>query len=224
VPGDVARKEPFFTPNVGDLSWRLPTRPGWRTDRVVAVSRTYFAEPAAARPLRLFQVATSHLIFNTITDSPDLDTRYRPAAWIEAGLARYLERAMAGPAGSAVLGAWRVDPADARVVLAKRTHPLRDVARYDSKKLWGGVSDENVFAWPAAELAVAWMLESGSTRLREALFGYMLEVHRPVKIDSSEALDRHLGQPIETLDAPWRAWIEQRLAAPAPQVTTPRKP
>lgn len=223
VPGEASSKIPYFAPGVGDLSTRLPPKPGWRTDRVVAISRTYFVEATAARPLRLFEAATSHLIFCTVTDNPDFDTRYRPAAWCEAGLGRYLDRCMVGPAGSAALGVWRIDPADARVVLAEREHRLRDVALYDSKKLWGGVSDENTFAWPAAELAVAWMLESGRTELRNALFGYMLAVHRPVKIDSSVELDRQLGQPIEKLDAPWRAWIEQELAQQPQPVTTPSR-
>lgn len=220
VPGEASRKSPFFTPGGGELFGRVPSKPGWRTDRVVAISYTYFPDATATRPLRLFEVATSHLIFCTVGGNSNVASGYRPAAWCEVGLGRYLDHSMTGPAGNAALGAWRMDPQDARTVLAEREHRLRDVARYDSKKLWGGVSDENVFAWPAAELAVAWLLESGQTPLRNALFGYMLDVQRPMKMDSSSDLDRQLGQPIEKLDAPWRAWIEQKLAPQSQPVTT----
>jgi hypothetical protein len=44
----------------------------------------------------------------------------------------------------------------------------------------------------------------------------MVEVRRPVKGDSSTALDRNLGQPVEQLDKPWRAWIQKQLEPPKP--------
>ncbi len=221
VPGEANHKSPWFDPGGGDLFGHVPPQPGWRTDRKVAISYTYFPDETAARPLRLFEAATSHLIFCTVGGNSNVASGYRPAAWCEVGLGRYLDHSMTGPAGRATLGAWRIDPQDGRAVLAEREHRLRDVALYDSKKLWGGVSDENAFAWPAAELAVAWMLESGRTELRHALLGYLGFVYRPIRMDSSSELDRLLGQPIERLDAPWRAWIEQQLRPQPQQPTTP---
>lgn len=195
VPGPNARKTPFFNPGGG-------------RDGLPAISHTYFADAGDRRPARLFEVATSHLIFATVGDCPNFNSGYRPAAWAELGLALYLERSMTGPAGKSTLGAWRIDPADARTVLARPERNLGHVSRYDSKKYWGGVSDENVFEWPAAELAVAFLLESKQqSGLRRGFFDYLLEVLRTVKGTSSSALDRNLGQPIERLDAAWRAWI-----------------
>jgi hypothetical protein len=185
-----------------------------------SVSRTYFADANAERPARLFEMATFHLLYCTVADNANLPRYYRPAAWGELGLARYLEHSTSGPAGRAVVGAWQIDRAEAELVLAHGERDLGHVTQRDSKKLWGGVSDDNAFAWPAVELAVAFLLESRQpTGLRDGFFRYMAESRRPPKGDSTTVLDRNLGRPIEQLDAPWRGWIRERLAPPP--VTAP---
>jgi hypothetical protein len=204
VPGRTTGKNPFFQHNAEPK-----------------VSHTYFADASAPRPERLFEVASCHLLCFTVADDPDYHSGYRPAAWGELGLARYLERSMTGPAGRAVPAAWRIDATDGRLVLDHPARDLHHVTQYDSKKLWGGVSDDNEFEWPAAELAVAYLLEAGQAGgLRDGFLGYLLEVLRPVKGSSSTVLDRRLGQPIEALDAPWRTWIQQQIDATT-QVVAP---
>ncbi|HEX6813193.1 MAG TPA: hypothetical protein VF384_16335 [Planctomycetota bacterium] len=209
VTGRVAGKTPYYRQR------------GWE---VTAVARTYFADVNAERPVGVFEVATSHLLYRTVADDPNVASVYRPAAWAELGLARYLQRRMTGPAGVATLGPWHIDAAEARIVL---DHPERDldhVAQFDTKKYYLQVSDDNLFEWPAAELAVAWLLESGQqSGLRNGLFGYLEEVLRKMLGTSSVVLDRHLGQPVQQLDKPWRAWIKQQVEA-ATQAAPSTKP
>ncbi len=223
--------------------WRDPERfpgtstfPGRRADKhpifrhsirgEPAVSCTYFATASEPRPVRLFEVATSHLLYRTVADNPAIPSFYRAAAWGEIGLARYLQNSVTGPAGAAALGSWRIDPAGARLVLAPPARNLNHVTQYDLKKLFQSVTDESEREWAAAELAVAYLLEAGQADgLRAGFFGYLEEVVRYILGSSSRALDRHLGRPIENLDAPWRAWIRQQIEAPTPGGTPPvRRP
>ena len=177
---------------------------------------TFFAEPNASRPLRLFEIATAHLMYRTIADDPTLRSYYRPATWAEIGLGRVLERSVTGPAGALVLGTWRIDEASARLVLAHPERDLLHVAQIDTKKQLVAVSDVTEFEPIAAELAVAWVLTSPESRtLRPGFFGYLLEVVRGTKGTSSTALARNLGEPQE-LDKPWRAWIRREIAPPDP--------
>jgi hypothetical protein len=121
---------------------------------------------------------------------------------------------MAGPAGAATIGPWRIDVADAHIVLEHPERDLDHVAQFDTKKYFLQVSDDNLFEWPAAELAVAWMLEAGKRDgLRDGFFTYMAESLRQHMGTSSKLLDRHLGQPIQQLDEPWRAWIRHQVDA-----------
>ncbi|MCA8976016.1 MAG: hypothetical protein KDC98_14935, partial [Planctomycetes bacterium] len=208
VPGPESAKIPYFVPGQQDGWW--------------GISRTYFDGPDATRPTRLFEVATSHLIYCTVAGNPDFNSGYRPAAWAEAGLGRYLEHSMTGAPSRAAIAAWQCRDAEARIVLARPERDLAHVSRYDSKKYWGGVSDENVFEFPAAELAVAFILEAAPARdIRDGFFRYLLEVLRPVKGSSSTALDRNLGRPIEELDAPWHDWIREQIEPPTPAIGRP---
>lgn len=187
---------------------------GGGRDGEPSIARTYFAGETATRPVALFRVATSHLLYRTVADDPDIHSSYRPAAWAELGLGLYLQRCMGGPAGAATLGSWRIDAAGAAVVLEHPERDLDHVAHFDNKKYYGQMSDDNVFEWPAAELAVAWVLEAGQKDgLRSAFFTYLAESLRKMTGTSSELLDRHLGRPIQELDEPWRAWIRQQIDA-----------
>tara|TARA_R110002072_G_scaffold57508_1_gene147843 strand:- start:28022 stop:29653 length:1632 start_codon:yes stop_codon:yes gene_type:complete len=199
---------------------------GGGRDGVPAAARTYFADEDATRSVGLFQVATTHLLYRTVADDPNNPSLYRPAQWGELGLGRYLDHSMTGPAGAATLGPWRLDIADARIVLKHPERDLDHVAQYDTKKYFRQVSDDNLFEWPAAELAVAWLLETGQQNgLRSGFFTYMDESLRRMQGTSSKLLDRHLGQPIQKLDQPWRNWIRQQVEASqkATTVLTPGK-
>lgn len=197
---------------------------GGGRDGTPSVGRTYFADENATRPVGLFEVATSHLLYRTVADDPDLNSAYRPAAWAELGLGRYLQRRMTGPAGAATLGSWSIDVPDARIVL---DHPERDldhVAQFDTKKYFRQVSDDNLFEWPAAELAVAWLLEAGKQGgLRDGFFAYLEESLREVKGTSSALLDRHLGRPIHQLDKPWREWVRHEVEASQQAASVPKR-
>lgn len=196
-------------------------RHGGGRDGEPAVSRTYFAEAGAARPLRLFEVVTAHLIHHTVGDCPNYSSFYRPAAWAEVGLGRYLQRSMTGPAGAAVPGPWRIDAADGALVLRHPERDLDHVTQWDTKKYYYQVSDDLQFECAAAEQAVAFLLEAGQPPgLRSGFGAYLQEVLRPVKGSSSRDLDRCLGQPIQELDRPWREWIRQQLQ-PGTQPTSP---
>lgn len=210
----------------GDAQGKVATfLHGEGRDGIPSVGRTYFADEQAKRPVGLFEVATSHLLYRTVADDPNLPDTYRPAAWAELGLGRYLEHSMTGPAGAATLGPWRFDVAAAEAVLARPDRDLDHVAQGDTKKYHRRVSAENLFEWPAAEMAVAWLLETGqSNGLRRGFFRYMDESLRRMQGTSSKLLDRHLGRPIQQLDAPWRAWIRQRTDAAQQPAGTPPPP
>jgi hypothetical protein len=211
VPGRRKGKNPYF-------------RHGGGKGGEPEVSCTYFADATATRPTRLFEVMTTHLLYRTVADDPNISSYYRAGAWGEHGLGQYLERSVTGPAGAAALGAWRIDAANGRLVLAAPTRDLHHVTQYDTKKYFGSVTNESELEWAAAELAVAYMLEAGQANgLRAGFLGYMQEVVRNMMGSSSVVLDRHLGRSIEEFDEPWRAWIRQQVEASTRAVAPPTR-
>lgn len=63
--------------------------------------------------------------------------------------------------------------------------------------------------WASAHLFVAYLVdEDRSTALREAFLQFLTMALRDGKGESSSGFDRLLGRKVETLEAPWRQWIE----------------
>lgn len=168
-------------------------------------------EKNAGRPVRLFEVGIQHLMYRTLADDPDLlSPKNRLCAWAEVGFGQYVERMFRGQPGRVQPVAWQIAPAEARLVLDQRSYGLEHLTHRQIKQYYITVADNTQLDWASAHLFVAYLMEQPS--LRNGFLLYLFEAIRKGKGASSSAFDAALETRVESLEKPWRLWIEQRFA------------
>ncbi len=173
------------------------------------IGRTFYAGAAPVRPEKLFFVGTQGLLYHTmIGEVGRQDDRDRVCAWLEVGFGMVMQQTMDGPAGFARPGDLRSKDLQALQALGrgyKLTHLLH-LPMYGSFYL----ADDTATAvnWAAATMFVAWLLEPDKqAKRREAFLQFVRAALTERKGDSSTLFDKTMGQRVEDLDEPWRAWL-----------------
>lgn len=163
-----------------------------------------------ARPDRLFFVGAQGLLYRTLVGEVDrANDRDRVCPWLEIGLGMTLERSFAGDAGFAAPGphrelaatAWRAQ---------RRAFDLENLLHLPMHACFY-LQDDAATAvhWSCAEAFVAWLLDPQAQPPRRAAFlRFAAQALGARKGDSSSAFDAAMGAPVESLDAPWRRWLE----------------
>ncbi|MFY9344023.1 MAG: hypothetical protein WAT39_16155 [Planctomycetota bacterium] len=175
-------------------------------------ARTFYAGPAPQRPERLFFVGTQGLLYRSLIGEVDRgNDRDRVCAWLEVGLGMWMEHTMQGPAGFAAPGAFKAQDVQALSALGRgyRLTHLLHLPMYGSFYL----TDDTATAtnWSAATMFVAWLLEPGNQpTTREPFLEFVRAALKERKGDSSSAFDKIMGQRVEQLDEPWRAWLNKK--------------
>lgn len=176
------------------------------------VGRTFYAGPAPQRPQKLFFVGTQALLYHTlIGEVSRTNDRDRVCAWLEIGLGMHLENMMQGDAGFAAPGELRSQDLLALQALGRnyRINQLLHLPMYSGFYL----NDDTPTAinWSAAVMFTAWLLEPDNTpKTREPFLQFVREALGEHKGDSSSLFDKVMGQRIEDLDEPWRAWLAKK--------------
>lgn len=200
-PAWTSFEAPYFRPRSGDAT----------TAWTESASYTWFA-PESQRAVRLFEVATHHLIYRTLGEDSVVGTvKDRIAPWAEVGLGQYVDRRFSGPPGRATVGPWQIRAEEATLVQTERSYGLEILTHRPAKAYFVTVASNTALDWASAHLFVAFLMdEDVRPRLRDGFFDYLYEAHRRAKSASSTALDRALGRQVGTLEAPWRKWIEEK--------------
>lgn len=173
------------------------------------LARTFYAGPAPVRPEKLFFVGTQGLLYRSmIGEASRQDDRDRVCAWLEIGFGMLMQQTMDGPAGFARPGELRAKDLQALQALGRgyRLTHLLHLPMYGSFYL----TDDTATAvnWAAATMFVAWLLEPDKqTKRREAFLQFVRAALLERKGDSSTLFDKTMGQRVEDLDEPWRAWL-----------------
>lgn len=176
------------------------------------IGRTFYSGPAPQRPQRLFFVGTQALLYHTlIGEVSRASDRDRVCAWLEIGLGMYLENVMQGEAGFAAPGELRAQDLQALTALG-RTYRISTLLHVP---MYGGfyLNDDAPTAvnWSAATMFVAWLLEpDNQPKTREAFLRFVRKALGEKKGDSSSLFDQTMGQRVEDLDDPWRAWLQKK--------------
>jgi hypothetical protein len=191
--------------------WGFRPRPFFEPPPHADVGRTFYAGPAPERPELLFFVGTQGLLYRTmIGDVNRQDSRDRACAWLEVGLGMYMEHTMHGPAGFATAGDLRAKDVQALRALNRgyRLTHLLHLPMYGSFYL----TDDTATAtnWSGAGMFVAWLLKSDNQpKTREPFLQFVRAALAERQGDSSSAFDRIMGQRVEQMDEPWRAWLNR---------------
>ena len=214
-------KEPFYDPT------RQTTTRGGNPN----VAFTYYVEDAA-RPLRLFDIATQQVLYSTMTygrhaGDPPANSLSLHAHWVELGLGYWIERQLTGPPGHAALQVFAFDPEEARLALERPAKgPLRS-QRGQLANLIGlettqfyRTGDIDLLHRAKARAFVAYLLEvdppvhkRGRSEVvgsgREGLLCYLREAYGTATAHSSSRLDACLGDGarVESLEDGWREWM-----------------
>jgi len=175
------------------------------------VAHTFYSGPAPKRPQRLFFVGTQALLYRTlIGEVSRSDDRDRVCAWLEVGLGMVMENTMQGDAGFAAPGELRRQDLQALTALGRdyRLTHLLHLPMYSAFYLMDDTA--TAINWSAATMFTTWLLEPDNTpRTREPFLRFVRAALGDRKGDSSSLFDRVMGQRVEELDAPWRAWLAQ---------------
>ena len=175
-----------------------------------STSYTFFENNSAPRATRLFEVAVQHLLYRTVADDPPFPTqKERLCAWGEVGLGQYVDRLFQGPPGHAEPQPWRMTLEEGRLVLAERSYGLEILTHRQARQFFVTVADNTPLDWASAHLFVAYLMDKDrQPALRDAFLQFLFEALRIGKGESSSAFDKELGRKVETLEQPWRHWIE----------------
>jgi hypothetical protein len=172
-------------------------------------ARTFYSGPTPARPERLFFVGAHALLYHSlIGEVSRQDDRDRVCAWLEVGLAMWMEHTMQGPAGFAAPGPPRAQDLQALAALGRgyRLTHLLHLPMYGSFYLTDDVATAT--NWSAAAMFVAWLLQPDNQPATRAPFvQFVRGALGERKGDSSSVFDRLMGRRVEDLDAPWRQWL-----------------
>lgn len=209
---------PYFRPRV-EVNNTLD--PSGSTGLEPSNSATYFDGPQAGRATRLFEVATQHLMYRTLADDPAFPTpKERLCAWAEVGLGQYVDRMMQGPPGRARPVVWPFPLEEGQLVLSERRYGLPILTHRQARQYFLTVASNTALDWASAHLFVAYLLDTkNDPTLRPVFLGYLIEAMARGRAESSSTFDRLLGRKIETLEAPWRQWVDgnvRRLTAQPP--------
>jgi hypothetical protein len=179
-----------------------------------STSYTWFEGPTG-RPVRLYEVAMQHLLYRTLADDPDEGSpKQRLCAWAEIGLGEYVNGLFQGPPGQGKPAKWHIDPLDAKLVQERRYYGLEILTHRQMKQYYITVADNTDLDWASTHLFVAFLMDDAQQpSLRAGFLQYLFGALRKGQGQSSVALDRALGTRVETLEKPWRTWIEQQLTA-----------
>ena len=176
------------------------------------VGRTFYAGPSPQRPQKLFFIGTQALLYHTLIGEVNrANDRDRVCPWLEIGLGMYFEHLMQGDAGFAVPGELRAQDLQALQALGRdyRLTHLLHLPMYSGFYL----NDDTPTAtnWSAATMFVAWLLEPENTpKTREPFLQFVQQALGEKKGDSSSLFDRLMGQRVEDMDEPWRAWLAKK--------------
>ncbi|HEX5051251.1 MAG TPA: hypothetical protein VFZ65_05730 [Planctomycetota bacterium] len=197
--------QPYFRPRVENLEQ--------------STSYTFFEDAAAGRATRLFEVATQHLLYRTLAADPPFPTaKERLCAWAEVGLGQFVEHCFAGEPGRARAGPWRLPAHEGALVLGEHRYGLDILTHRQARQYFVTVADDTPFDQASAHLFVAYLLDPDrQPKLREGFLEFLFEALRTGKGESSSALDKLIGRKVETLEQPWRAWIEAALQKNQPR-------
>jgi hypothetical protein len=195
-------RQPYFRPRV-------------ETPAEASTSFTFFDTLTTPRATRLFEVATQHLLYRTLAEDPAMSSaKERYCGWGEVGFGQFVEQQLTGPAGRAQPQAWQMPIEAGETLVAQRSFGLENLIHRSSRQYYITVADNTAWEWAAAHLFVAYLLDADRRPdLRKAFLQYLVEALRGAKGDSSSSLDRLLGRKVETLEAPWRLWVSEELAA-----------
>lgn len=164
------------------------------------------------RPDRLFFVGAQGLLYRTLIGEVDrANDRDRVCPWLEIGLGMTLERSFSGDAGFAAPGPHRELPATAWRA-QRRDFDLENLLHLPMLACFYLKDDAaTALHWSCAEAFVAWLLDPQAQPPRRTEFlRFAAQALGARKGDSSSAFDAAMGAPVETLDAPWRRWLEAK--------------
>jgi hypothetical protein len=176
------------------------------------LGHTFYAGPAPQRPQKLFFVGAQALLYHTLIGEVNRgNDRDRVCPWLEVGLGMYLENTMQGDAGFAAPGELRAQDLQAMQALGRgyRITHLLHLPMYSGFYL----NDDTPTAtnWSAATMFVAWLLEpNNEPKTRGPFLQYIREALGEKKGDSSSLFDKVMGQRVEDMDEPWRAWLVKK--------------
>lgn len=174
-------------------------------------ARTFF-DGDPTRPRLLFFVGTQGLLYRALIGRIDVtNDRDRVCPWLEIGLGMHAERALGGRPGFAGPSTASVRDLDALHALGREirlTHLLQ-------LPMYGGfyLADNTPTAihWSAAAMFVQFLLDpDNKPPTRAALLDYAQQALGERRSAGSSAFDKAMGRRIETLEGPFRAWLEQQ--------------
>jgi|GEM_PF-4009196 len=189
--------------------WGYRPRPYFEPPPHSDIGRTFYSGPAPTRPDALFFVGVQGLLYRSMIGEVDpRDSRDRVCAWLEVGLGMHLQQRMQGPAGFAQFMKSQQPDLIALRALGRgyRLTHLIHLPMYASFYL----TDDTVTAtnWAAAEMFATWLLDKNNPKqLRGPFLSYIRAALRERQGDSSTTFDRLIGTPIEQLEEPWLAWL-----------------
>ena len=176
------------------------------------VGHTFFSGPSPQRPQKLFFVGTQALLYHSLIGEVNrASDRDRVCAWLEIGLGMWFENTMQGDAGFAAPGELRAQDLQALQALGRdyRITHLLHLPMYSGFYL----NDDTPTAinWSAATMFVAWLLQpDNQPKTREPFLQFVRESLGEKKGDSSSVFDKCMGQRVEDMDEPWRAWLAKK--------------
>ena len=191
-------------------------RPYYRPQPFGDFGATWVPGPGE-RPAELWTTATQAILYRSVADSPSLPTPVsRLCASLELGFARWMESRCIGPLGRATtrepgFEVWQAEFA-------------QNIRRYDLPNLlhlgitphfYGGLAGDPAVHWASAQCFVTFLLDpNAKPPRRDALIGWMRRALVDGQGDSSSAFDDAFGAKIETLEEPFRTWLDVTGRAP----------
>ena len=198
--------------------------PGWLLGSVRGTSPhavTSF-EPQAGRPVRLLDLATQQLLYESVlgdrlSGTPRDTVLYRECATLELGLAHWLEGRLGGPPGFARAVPFVLDPEQRFLARALLDHPVDGssplsrlvLASYERYQLDPRANEET---WAQARALAAFLMDpatrvpSGRSGI-EAVEDLLRAIYVEGRGNSSTLWDEVLGGAVESLEGPWREWL-----------------
>ena len=190
--------------------------PGWTEMRIPYfipapyddTGYTFFAA-GADRPKDLFGMGLQHILYRSLAYDQDCGSyKDRRCAWLELGLAQWVDALFQGPPGRAQSAATTAFPRErARLVTQKKRYELKHLLhRHVRDSFYAAVAETTPIDWAYAHAFVTFLMQGDDTRPR--LLDYLRQVLREAKSDSSSTFDRVMGRRIQDFEQPFAEWLQ----------------
>jgi hypothetical protein len=191
--------------------------PGWTEMRIpYFIPAPYddtgytFFEPGNERPKDLFGIGLQHILYRSLAYDTDAGSRKnRRCAWLELGLAQWVDAVFVGPPGRAVAGPPPPFSSEsARLVEEQKRYELKHLLhRHVRDSFYAAVSTATPIDWAYAHAFTTFLMEDSATRA--LLMEYLRQALRETKGDSSSLFDKVMQRRIETFERPFAEWLVQ---------------